>query len=277
MEPFVKVSEAQKPTLLYLSKWMEQYPQLSIGFTTRVGGVSKGDFASLNCGLHVNDNKEDVITNRKMIAEAIGFSFDTVTCSNQVHGDEIALITQDEKGKGRLSQEDSIPFKDALITDQPNICLISFYADCVPLYFFDPVLQVIGIAHAGWKGTYLEIAKKTIIKMSEAYGSKPENILAGIGPSIGHCCYEVDERIINHFEDTYYLYSFIQSKGNGKYTLNLKEMNRQIMLNAGILPTQIEITQYCTGCSSDMFYSHRIEKGSTGRMMSWIGLKSPIA
>ncbi|NDI33656.1 peptidoglycan editing factor PgeF [Chengkuizengella sediminis] len=273
MEPFVKVTEAQKPTLLYLSKWMEQYPQLSTGFTTRAGGVSEGDFASLNCGLHVNDNQEDVVTNRKMIAEAIGFSFDAVTCANQVHGDQIAVISKSEKGKGRSSQEDSIPFKDALITNEPNICLISFYADCVPLYFFDPVQQVIGIAHAGWKGTHLEIAEKTIGKMSEEYGSNPENTLVGIGPSIGDCCYEVDERIINHFENTQYFHSSIQSKGNGKYTLNLKEMNRQIMLNAGILPTHIEITQYCTGCSTELFYSHRIEKGSTGRMMSWIGLK----
>ncbi|MFS1513461.1 peptidoglycan editing factor PgeF [Chengkuizengella sp. SCS-71B] len=273
MEPFVKVTEAQKPTLLYLSKWMEQYPQLSAGFTTRVGGVSKEYFASLNCGLHVNDSQEDVVTNREMVAEAIGFSFDTVTCANQVHGDQIAVITQSEKGRGRFSQEDSIPFKDALITNEPNICLISFYADCVPLYFFDPVQQVIGIAHAGWKGTYLEIAEKTINKMNEEYGSKPENILAAIGPSIGDCCYEVDKRIINHFANNQYFYSSIQHKGNDKYTLNLKEMNRQIMLKAGISPTHIEMTQYCTGCFTELFYSHRIEKGLTGRMMSWIGLK----
>ncbi|MDP5273166.1 peptidoglycan editing factor PgeF [Chengkuizengella axinellae] len=273
MEPFVKKAEDNKPTLLYLSKWNEEYRHLSVGFTTRLGGMSHGDFTSLNCALHVNDNKDDVVVNRKLVAETIGFSYDSVTCANQVHGDQVGVITNSEIGKGRFSHEDAINSKDALITNEPNVCLISFYADCVPLYLFDPVHSVVGLAHAGWKGTYLEIAEKTIKKMTEIYESKPEHILAAIGPSIGGCCYEVDDHVFKRFENKYNDHYSMHQKEDGKYMLDLKEINRQILIKAGISSTHISTSKYCTGCNTDLFYSHRIEKGSTGRMMSWIGLK----
>jgi YfiH family protein len=167
------------------------------------------------------------------------------------------------------------------MTDVPNVLLASFYADCVPLYFYDPEHQAAALAHAGWKGTVQQIAAETIQAMEQAYGSNPQTLVAAIGPSIGSCCYEVDgmvtakvKRLIgelnlsDHEQET-----MMTLSENGKANLNLKEINRQIMIKAGILPIHIEITQWCTGCRRDLFYSHRKEGGLTGRMASWIGIR----
>ncbi|MNP43457.1 Laccase domain protein [compost metagenome] len=168
-----------------------------------------------------------------------------------------------------------------MLTDVPGILLTSFYADCVPLYFYDHVKQVIGLAHAGWKGTVLGIASDMVNKMKEAYGCDIRDIRAAIGPSIGACCYEVDEKVMSHVYElekgimgnNEYTGAWYQNKDNGKSMLNLKEMNRHIMMKAGILPTHIECTTWCTSCRNDLFFSYRKDGGITGRMASWIGLK----
>jgi YfiH family protein len=184
-----------------------------------------------------------------------------------------------------LDRASAFQATDGLLTSVPGVLLTSFYADCVPLYFYDPLLQVVGLAHAGWKGTVAEIAAAMVERMETAYGSRPRDILAGIGPSIGDCCYEVDDYVMDHIRrlegelepvpaqgDVPGLYRTSEADDR-KSMLNLKEMNRRIMIKAGILPTHIECTSWCTSCNQDLFFSYRKENGVTGRMTSWIGIK----
>lgn len=276
MEPFKKMMQYSKhkdePGLLMLENWMILDPKLTVGFSTRMGGVSQGDWSSLNCAFHVNDNPQNVIKNRESIANTVGFPFDAWTSAEQVHGNEVYRVTVEDKGKGRFSRESAIQSKDALITNEADIWLTSFYADCVPLYFFDPVSRAVGLAHAGWKGTVSTIAAMTIQSMSDELGCRIENLRTAIGPSIGPCCYEVDDHVAQHFKQAGMTYA-LTAKDNGRYWLDLKEINRQIMIKAGIMSSHIEISRLCTACHRQQFFSHRKEMGKTGRMMSWIGMK----
>jgi hypothetical protein len=274
-DPFVWKRPADGgPQLFELARWTEEFPGLTAGITSRHGGVSSAEWSSLNCALHIHDNPDDVIHNREQVARALGFSFERWTCAEQVHGNEVQQVTIQEAGRGNRSLETAFPGKDSLITDEPGILLTAFFADCVPLFFVDPKTGAIGLAHAGWRGTTAEIARTTVEAMSRHYGSRPENLRAAIGPSIGPCCYEVDEPVVERVRplaepDT----GVVRETKSGKYRLNLQELNRQIMIKAGILPTRIEITSWCTSCHTEWFYSHRREQGRTGRMAAWIGWK----
>ncbi|BBH21204.1 laccase domain protein [Paenibacillus baekrokdamisoli] len=285
MEPFKRNDSAKMPSLFLLSEWMEHNEGLSAGFTSRLGGTSEAPWSSLNMGLHVGDDSEAVVHNRDLLAHALDWPFEAWTCGEQVHGCHVHVVTANDRGKGRLSRLTAIGDSDALVTNEKDVLLTSFYADCVPLYFFDPKKDVIGLAHAGWKGTVLEIARLTVETMQSSYGCLAGDIQAAIGPSIGVCCYEVDETVLklvkpliqelelSQFEQRTTLSTIINPTQAGKARINLKELNRQIMIKAGILPMHIEITQWCTGCSTDVFFSHRLEGGATGRMSSWIGMK----
>lgn len=281
MEPFRLTSMPGLPARLHIDRWEQAYPGLSAGFTTRLGGVSVGDYSSMNCALHIQDDPVHVVENRRRLAAGLNVPFEAWTCGEQVHGRNVAIVKRDSRGKGRTSREDSIQDTDALITNESGVWLTSFYADCVPLYFFDPIRRVVGLAHAGWKGTVLQIARSTLEAMAEAYGTEAADVRAAIGPSIGSCCYEVDGKVIERIdeclaevgakpEERLKVYSLGEEQG--KYMLGLQELNRQIMIKAGIMPMHIEICGMCTGCRTDLFFSHRKENGSTGRMASWIGL-----
>ncbi|WP_193581054.1 peptidoglycan editing factor PgeF [Paenibacillus aceris] len=281
VEPFVKQVKEGQPVLFTIDTWLEQYKGLTAGFTSRQGGVSEAPYSTLNCGLHVMDKPEHVIRNRELLAEAIGQPFDAFTYGEQVHGNEVTVVSLIEKGKGRTSRESAIQAKDGFITQEKGIVLCAQFADCVPLFFYDPVQQVIGLSHAGWKGSVLNISMATITLMTHTFGSQPSDIRAAIGPSIGVCCYEVDETVASRVYAALHeisaapdeQLSVIRGKENGKYMLNLQELNRKLLEQAGILSSHIEVTQLCTSCSSDDFFSHRKEGGSTGRMVAWIGLR----
>ncbi|MCA0753839.1 peptidoglycan editing factor PgeF [Paenibacillus sp. N4] len=281
MEVFELYQTAKGPSLFLLPKWRDRFQSITAGFTSRLGGTSEAPYASLNVGLHVGDQTESVIANRRLTAEALGWPFEAWTCAEQVHGNRVHRVTVEDTGSGRESLEDVIKGCDAIMTDVPGVLLASFYADCVPLYFYDPVRQAAALAHAGWKGTVQQVARVTIEAMSTAFGTKPEELSAAIGPSIGDCCYEVDGPVIGQVEQLLgnmaisedEADAMLQRTGNGKANLNLKEINRQIMIKAGILPIHIEMTKWCTGCRTDLFFSHRMEGGTTGRMASWIGIR----
>ncbi|MBE1443205.1 peptidoglycan editing factor PgeF [Paenibacillus sp. OAS669] len=283
MEPFVLQKVENGCELFFIKQWMDQAIGLTAGFTSRHGGVSKKEFSSLNCGLHVMDQPEDVIVNRERLAEALNIELQDSTYAEQVHGNEVQVVTSEHAGAGTLSREEAIQSKDAFITNEPGIFLHALFADCVPLFFFDPVHRAVGLAHAGWKGTVLQIARKTVEAMERQYGTKAERVLAAIGPSIQACCYEVDDKVISQIQHTMDELNIVNQQGdqaapiyeikeNGKYNLSLQQMNRQIMIKAGILPSHIEISSLCTSCRTDLFFSHRKEGGKTGRMAAWIGL-----
>jgi len=272
MECMVRRIEANGVETYRIASWDRRFERLSAGFSTRTGGVSEGGFASLNCALHVEDDPQHVLENRRRLAEAAGFPFDAWTCGEQVHHNDVAVVTRKERGRGRNSREDAMQDTDALITDEADIMLVSFYADCVPLYFYDPVRQAVGLAHAGWKGTAKRIAARTVEAFREAFGSQPEQMHAAIGPSIGGCCYEVDDRVIRAMEESGISAGWTR-KSDDKFMLDLREINRQLLIEAGILPSHIEVSHLCTGCHVESFFSHRRDGGRTGRMASWIGLK----
>jgi len=279
MEPFV-LQQAEEYQLL-LSQWMKHNQQLTVGFTTRNGGVSKAPYHSFNIGLHVNDVAVDVLHNRQKLAQSVGLSFDAWTNGEQIHSNHIAIVTSKERGKGRNSMVDAIQGVDGLLTNEPDILLTSFYADCVPLYFWDEENGVVGLAHAGWKGTAAAIVFEMINTMKTTYHSDPKQIRCAIGPAIGDCCYEVNHVVIDRIMELWHtlelpeqaLESVFSNKSEDNAHINLKEINRQIMIKAGILPSRIEISEWCTGCARHLFYSHRMEDGKTGRMASWIGIR----
>ncbi|MFS0871632.1 peptidoglycan editing factor PgeF [Paenibacillus xylanilyticus] len=297
MEPFIlnkqnferaedqQANGGPDPLLLYVEPWRQQFNRMTAGFTTRQGGVGSQPYASLNCAYHVGDDPSDVLTNRRLVAEKLGFSVEAWTCGEQVHGKHVAVIRAEDQGRGLLDRQSALQDTDGLVTNVPGVLLTSFYADCVPLYFYDPVQQAVGLAHAGWKGTVAGIAQSMVETMEREYGSRQQDIRAAIGPSIGDCCYEVDEAVMQHvrvwFEsspgnDEYNNSAqgrVYHSSGNGKTMLNLKECNRHIMMKAGILPDHIECTTWCTSCHPELFFSYRKENGTTGRMASWIGLE----
>jgi YfiH family protein len=281
MEAFMEDQSAKGPSLFLLSEWNSDHSNLTAGFTGRNGGVSGGQWHSLNVGLHVGDDATDVVANRQRLAAAIDWPFEAWTCAEQVHGNKVYKVTAADKGKGRLSLNDVIKGCDAIITNETNVLLTSFYADCVPLYFYDPEHQAIALAHAGWRGTVQGIAEETIAAMEKEYGTKREKLKAAIGPAIDSCCYEVDGVVIDHVDrlieslelSSEHAQIVLQKSDNGKAHINLKEINRQIMIKAGILPIHIELTKWCTGCRRDLFFSHRMENGLTGRMASWIGIR----
>jgi len=260
---------------LHLISWENQWPQLVAGFSTRKEGFSLAPYTGLNCGLHVGDNKELVIKNRKKLVQLAGFPFHTWTCAEQVHGNQVKIITDEDIGSGRLSHEDAIKGIDGMLTDRKGVFLASFYADCVPVFFYVPNQEIIGIAHAGWKGTTLRIVDNMVQTLRKNWSVLPEEIYAAIGPSIHQCCYEVDSKVIEQ------VYSVLGKDGDraikmnseDRGMLNLQETNRILLEKAGVLPDHIEVSHLCTGCRTDLFFSHRKEGGKTGRMVAFIGLK----
>lgn len=272
-EPFVMAKE--KP-LLHLREWEERFPGLVAGFTIRTGGVSEQPYGSLNMGLHVGDDPAHVVANRQLLAQQLELPFESWTCADQVHGTQVCQVMAG--GAGRESLENVIQATDGLYTDQEGVLLASFYADCVPLFFLDPASGAIGLAHAGWKGTVGRIAEEMVHALEKQFQAKKEELLVAIGPSIGGCCYEVDERIVAHvrvsakrWEDA------VQPSKNGRYMLDLRTLNTRILLEAGISETNILATGWCTSCRTDLFFSHRKEAaaaGTTGRMASFIAWKN---
>jgi YfiH family protein len=265
--------------LLQLQQWLEQFPWLSAGMSTRSGGVSRASWQGFNMALHVGDELKHVIENRRRLLDALGFEFGMWTSAQQVHGCEVIEVHPSAVGAGRLKQDDAIAGKDAMITSQQGVVLAAFFADCVPLWFVDPKHKAIGIAHAGWRGSVKNIATAAVNAMSSAFGSLPTDIRIAIGPSIRGCCYEVDEPVIEQIEKAGGRRGSIYNPSTilGKYWLDLANFNRQILIEAGILPNHIELTGYCTACQPNMFFSFRKEQGLTGRMAAWIAIREEVA
>ncbi|MDF2935541.1 MAG: hypothetical protein K0Q90_914 [Paenibacillaceae bacterium] len=275
MEPFVQHIADNGVELYRLEGWLSRFPGLSAGFTGRSGGNGRAPYASLNLGLHVDDEPAVVVDNRRLLAGALGTPLEVWTYGEQVHGARVQLVEAVHKGRGTLARADAFPEADAFITAGRGIMMAALFADCVPLYFIDPAHEAVGLAHAGWKGTAQEIARRTVEAMGQTFGTKPADLHAAIGPSIGACCYEVDDRVTGSITAQTALHGepfFRPSSVNaGKFMLNLQEINRKIMIEAGILPQRIEMTSLCTSCAVSRFFSHRKENGRTGRMAAWIG------
>ena len=243
-------------------------------FSTRNGGVSQKDYQSLNLGLHVNDDQNNVVENRKIIADLMSSSLDQLVAGEQVHGTNIKVVKEKDKGRGAFNYETSFPQTDALITDRRNILLSSYYADCTPLFFLAPDIPAVALAHAGWRGTVNQIGQKTALKLQEVYGAKLNELLVGIGPHIGPCCYQVDQKVIEPLADSSKDWKrAVTEDGNNKWKLDLTKINKIQLEEIGIRSQNIIKSNLCTSCNPDVFYSYRRDRGTTGRMASLIKLR----
>lgn len=249
--------------------WYGSFPLLEKagfvhGCSCRLHGTSEVAAETLNLALHVGDAPQLVVENRACFAKALGVDADKFTTCQQVHGSNVVRVTENLVGSGAMCFADTVADTDALICNIPNIPLMLFYADCVPVLLADSKTGAVGLAHAGWRGTVGQIAQKTLAAMTAEFGTKSENILAAIGPSIGICCYEVDDFVKNQaigYEDF-----FAPKAEPGKYMLDLWGYNVRQLLECGVPRENIAVAEVCTAHNSELFCSYRAENGRTGRM-----------
>ncbi|ONI38504.1 hypothetical protein AN639_13010 [Candidatus Epulonipiscium fishelsonii] len=239
-------------------------------FTTREGGTSEGHFSSLNLGFKTNDDINKVRENYKILSQRLGIPYESMTCSAQVHETNIKQVTYEDRGNGVI-----FPNKwasvDGIYTTEKDIALVTHYADCVPLFFYAPKHHIIGLAHAGWRGTVNKIGEKMATLWNKEHNIPYEDIQVGIGPSIGPCCFEVHEDVSQPFVDTFGNADFIVFNENGKANIDLWECNKQTLQNLGI--KDIQTTNICTCCNSDKYFSHRKTQGKRGLMGAIMYLK----
>jgi YfiH family protein len=236
-----------------------------------VGGVSKGPFESLNLGATRGDDINNVLTNYKLLSKAVGFNYNNVVFSGQVHGKEIYHATEKDKGKGLFIESD-IKNIDGLMTGTPDIVLTTFYADCTPLFFVDTAKKIIAISHSGWKGTVLKIGSHTLDEMQAKYNSELKDTLIGIGPSLCQECFEVDPPVYHEFESAFDNINLFTAKRGEKYYIDLKLLIKQMFLDKGVPENNIEVSGYCTKCMPNLFYSHRYSGQDRGSLAGFIEL-----
>lgn len=254
---------------------LEQSGIVTHGFSSKIGGVSKGVYAEMNLGVSRGDDSEAVLENYKRITNVLHMPWERVVLSHQTHTTNIHVVTEEDAGTGLVKQR-NYENVDGLITNIPNLPLVTFYADCVPLYFVDPVHRAIGLSHSGWRGTLNRMGRCTMEAMKKEYGSQPEDILACVGPSICQDCYEVGEEVAQEFEKGFLpeqKKQILKQKPDGKYLLNLWKANEIILLEAGIKKEHLAITDICTKCNPDLLYSHRVMGNQRGNLAAFLCLK----
>lgn len=270
MEPFI----LKKNEYFVIHEWTEKFPGLIAGFTTKNGGHSEKSFATLNLGLHVNDENIKVQKNRRHLAKSLTFPLDQWVAAEQTHQIHIEKVTRKDGGRGSLQYEDSFKETDGFYTAEKDLLLTMCYADCVPIYFCHEQTGAIGTVHAGWRGTVHGIASE-MTALYKKEGMDMAGLHAVIGPAICGSCYIVDDRVISFIKnslDELDNKAYTQIEEN-QYHLDLKELNREILLKSGLLDQNIMVSNLCTSCQNEHFFSHRRDKGKTGRMMSFIGWK----
>ncbi len=249
------------------------YPFVRHAFSTRAGGVSKNEYSSMNLGFGRGDGDENVRENYRRFCRAAGLDYDSLVSSAQDHHTFIRRVGKEQHGVGIRKPKD-MQSVDGLITNEPGVTLVTHYADCVPVYLLDPVKRAIGLVHAGWRGTVARIAEAAVSAMTREFGSRPADLLAGIGPSIGPCCFEVDSPVRDVFAALSDLNpgDLIRDDGNGKYHVDLWETNRRILMRAGVPASSITVGGVCTRCNADLLFSHRATGGKRGGLAAFLAL-----
>jgi YfiH family protein len=240
---------------------------VKLAFSTRNGGVSKSPYSFLNLALHVNDRPEAVLHNRELFLSELGCSAESCVAGEQVHGTKVFLVSEQDRSRGMQRMEGAIPQCDALLT-LTDAGLLSYYADCVPLFFYCPPIKLVGLAHAGWQGTAKGIVKEVLTKI-KSLGGLPEDCLVAIGPCIGACCYEIGEDVASVFKENFNDLSMFIKLNEGKYKLDLAKANQMQLISEGIPTSNIYKAKMCTACHAEHFYSYRRD-GITGRMAAFI-------
>lgn len=238
------------------------FPHLAVphAFSTRVGGVSEGPYQGLNIGQTTRDVPQRVHENRLRLAREVGIP--PVRTLSMVHGTRVVRVDR---------HPPAVREGDACITDRPGVPMMITTADCVPIFFHDPVRRAVGLAHAGWRGTVAGIAAETVQALAREYGSRAGDVLVGIGPAIGPCCFEVDRDVAEPFLQRFPGKDLVAERLN-KFTVDLWRANIQVLLEAGVAEERIRISRLCTSCREDLFFSYRRDRTVTGRMAALIAL-----
>ena len=267
IEPGIQVPLLHFPLL-------EKCSFITHAFTTRMGGVSTGDCTSMNLSFTRGDDEAAVRENYRRIAAALGTDAKQFVCSDQTHTTNVGRVTKADAGKGVVIPKDYTDV-DGLITNEPGIVLSTFYADCVPLYFVDPVHRAIGLSHSGWRGTVNKMGQVTIEAMKREFGSKPEELYCAIGPSICQDCYEISRDVAEEFMKAFpeHVNDILLQKSEEKFQLDLWKANEIVMLESGVLPEHLAVTNICTCCNPTELFSHRASKGKRGNLAAFLMIK----
>ncbi len=270
------MTDVERDGVSYLTfPLLEEAGIVSHGFSTRIGGVSQGKYSTMNFTFTRGDNPEHVMENYRRMARALGVDETRMVLSWQTHTTNVRKVTEEDAGKGIVKERDYGQV-DGLITDVPGITLVTFYADCVPLYFVDPVHKAIGLSHSGWRGTVRRMGQVTLSAMKEHYGTQPEDVLCCIGPSICQDCFEVGEEVILEFQkefDKSHWTELFYKKDNGKYQLDLWKANEIILGEAGVRKERIQVTDICTHCNPEYLFSHRTCGNERGNLAAFLSLR----
>ncbi len=243
---------------------LSAFPELIHGFTTRFGGVSKGDFATFNLNFNRPDPKQNVYENYRRLGQKLGVPLDSMVLSYQVHDNRVIPVSSEHGGMG-VTRERTYRNVDGIATQEKDLLLVTHYADCVPLYFYDPDKRVIALSHSGWKGTLLDIAGQTVMMLKENYGCEPHKLHVAFGPHIKACCFEVDSDVAQRFQETFpWAEAYSANSAGRKWLLDLEGIITQSLVNHGVAVNNITGCKVCTRCQSDLFFSHRGSGGKTG-------------
>lgn len=244
-------------------------------FSTRVGGVSEGYLGTMNLSYTRGDRKENVDENFARIAKVLQCKPEDFVLSMQTHTTNVKKVTAIDKGRG-ITRPLGYTDVDGLITKEPGIVLSTFYADCVPLYFVDPVKKAIGLSHSGWRGTVEKMGKVTVEKMTQEYGCDPKDIVAAIGPSICVDCYEVSMDVAEQFLDVFAgadnIDRIVRKKSSEKAMLDLWQANLAVLSEAGLTKEHITLPDICTSCNKELLFSHRASNGKRGNLGAFLVL-----
>lgn len=261
--------ECGVPVIRYES--LDGIEWLKNGFSTRIGGVSEGVYESMNLSFTVGDEEDRVVENFRRFGRAISVSAEDMVYAHQTHTVNVMRVDSSHKGMGIL-RDRNFQDTDGLVTNEPGVCLVTSYADCVPLYFVDTKNRAIGLSHSGWRGTVGNICKNTLLLMEREFGTRAENVTACIGPSICRSCYEVSEDVAERFAESYdgAQQDILTAKENGRYLLDLHRANYYNMINCGILKENISLPDLCTRCNAQWLHSHRATGGKRGGLCAFL-------
>lgn len=269
------ILERRRNTPFFIFPALEATGLVHHGFSVRDGGVSTGPFASMNLSFTMGDDRENVLENYHRMAEGLGVETAGMTSVFQAHTDKVVMAGRGDAGKGILLPKDPEEV-DGMVTNCPGLTLVTLHADCLPLFFLDPVNRAIGLTHSGWRGTQKAIGIRTLERMENEFGSKREEMLVGIGPGIGRTAFEVGPEVAEAF------YELLgDARGNevlmplqlGTYLLDLTLANVMLLLEAGIAPQRMFTADLCTYSRPDLFFSHRRDGSSRGSMAAFLTLK----
>jgi YfiH family protein len=241
--------------------------------STRDGGISSGECSTLNLGFKRKDTRENILANYGILCDSLGIDTGSLVLTNQVHDTKVVFVDEKAKGKG-FSRESDIIGVDGLATATPGITLVTSHADCVPVFLYEPDVRAAALLHSGWRGTLKNIVSNGVKRLGEVPGFRADRLVAVIGPSIGSCCFEVDEDVFSLFHNSFINEAFYRKTNEKKWNIDLKGIIQVELLKEGLIPENIHDCCICTKCSKELFFSYRGDEGRTGSLAAFMQIRA---